>query len=152
MPSPLIQFRAIDQMAQQLETRTQMYGGEVVDKQKDRLLSETARRDLDRYYEMLARSLPKFSEEEAMLLADVLNGTMHMPYSVSLLWAEISDALREGYAEKWSVDGPVLVEKLRKLTPFECMAVADAIERAWNSPTYQVSDMGDRLRNVGLVK
>lgn len=152
MPTPLIAFRNA-KLAQQVEARTQMYGDdEEATRQKDRLLSDIAERDLERYYEMIVRSTPKFSEGEAMLIADVLNGTIHMPYSVSLLWAEISDALQEGYAEKWGVDGPVLVERLRKLTVFECMAVADAIERAWNAGTYQVGDMSARLRQVGLVK
>ena len=87
-----------------------------------------------------------------MLLCDVMNGTLHQPYSVSLLWAEVSDALPDGYAEKWNIDGPALVEKLRALSPFECMAVADAVERAWNSETYQVANMEEKVRAVGLVR
>lgn len=114
--------------------------------------SGVAKRDLERYYEMLKRSLPTFTLGEAVLLVDVMNGHIVMPYSVSLLWAEVSDALPDGYAEKWGVDGPALVERLRKLTPFECMAVADAVERAWNSASYQVTNMEEKVRKVGLVR
>jgi hypothetical protein len=152
MPSPRIQFRAMGNMENQIGERTSLSEG-LSDSQKETLLSGTAFRDLDRYYDMLVRSLPKFSMGEAMLMADVMNGTIHMPYSAPLLWAQVSDSLEDGYAEKWKVDGPALVTRLHKLTPFECMAVADALERAWNdSQGYRVNNMEERMRSVGLVK
>ena len=151
MPSPRIKFRALN-IGNQIGERTSLPQG-LTPSQQEALMSETARRDLERYYDMLPRSLPKFSMGEAMLLADVLNGTIHMPYSASLLWAEVSDALQDGYDAKWGVDGSALVERLRKLTPFECMAIADAIERAWNdSQGNRIDNMEERIKAVGLVK
>lgn len=150
MPSPRIQFRALDEMGKEVRKRTSIPQADLSTNEVEALMSETARRDLERYYDLLTRSLPKFSAGEAMLLADVLNGTIHAPYSVSLLWAQVSDAVQDGYAQKWQIDGSALVERLRSLTPFECMAIADAIERAWNTQEYRVLDMEERVREVGL--
>lgn len=151
MPSPLIQFRAIDQMAQQLTTRSNV-PEQASESALKSILSETARRDLDRYYNTLVRSLPKFSVEEASLLLDALNGCISEPHSVQLLWANIADAVQEGYDKKWEVDGPALVERLRKLSYAECMAVTDAVERFWYGPYRQEGPLEPRLREVGLVK
>lgn len=116
-------------------------------------IHDVARRDLERYYEMLRRNLPTFSMEEALLLVDVENGHIVMPEMVSMLWAEVQDALDEGYAEKWHVDGPTLVKRLRALTPFQCMAIADAIERVWHiSSTSSDDNMEAIVRAVGMVK
>lgn len=140
MASPQIQFRAIGELANELERRTE----------NGKPASEIARRDLERYYEMLKRSLPKFSFNEAQLMVDVFNGTLIQPFTVQLLWAEVSDAVEEGYAEKWEVDGTALVQKLRSLSSFECMAVADAIERIWRGD-YHITDMDEQIRASGLV-
>jgi hypothetical protein len=108
----------------------------------------TAQRDLDRYYTLLARSLPTFTEAEASLLMDALNGTIAMPQTAHLLWAEIDDAIRlDRLDEKWGVDGQALHERLRALTPFQAMAILDAKERYWLHPNEP-----DALQRVGLVK
>jgi hypothetical protein len=150
MASPLIQFRAINKsLANDLEQRSEV----------GKSASDIAERDLERYYYMLKFALAKlpFSMGEAMLLCDVMNGTIIEPYSASLLWASVSDGVDEGRAEYWKqyhpeLDGAKLIAKLKALSPFECMAVADAIERAWNSETYQVANMEERVRQVGLVR
>lgn len=117
----------------------------------DAAISRTADRDLHRYYALLARALPAFAEPEASLLVDALNGIITEPHSAHLLWANVEDAQREGLAEKWGVDGLALVQRLRALTPFEALAVADAAERYWQGP-YRQSDMTAALRQVGLVR
>lgn len=147
MASPLIQFRAVGMLAERLAERTDH-------PLQDRMLAEVARRDLERYYTLLARALmavrEQFSEAEIELLVDATNDLMVRPETVHLIWAEVADALRDGLAEKWQVDGPALVEKLRGFTPSEMMALADAIERFWTG-LYQMTDMQERLRAVGLV-
>lgn len=117
----------------------------------DSAISETADRDLHRYYALLKRSLPTFTEAEASLLADAMNGLMLEPHSAHLLWANIDDAVREGLAEKWGVDGSALVARLRALTPFEALAVHEALEVAWHDPRHR-DDLGAVLRAVGLVR
>jgi hypothetical protein len=115
-------------------------------------LEQVVRRDLERYYELLKKSLPTFSINEAQLICNALNGNIIRPESVHLLWAEVSDMLEEGMVDERDVNGPALVKRLRALTPFECMSVADAVERVWNSPTYHADNFEERLRQSGLVK
>ena len=144
VPSPLIRFRA-GPILNEIRARTR--GSPVVS------LGQTARRDLTRYYALLRASTPKFSEPEASLILDALNGTLLDEHTYRLLWAEVDDAIRlDGLDEKWGVHAGELVTRLRNLSPAECMAVIDAVERAW----LMLSDgsgksIGDVLRDVGLV-
>lgn len=149
MASPLVQFRATGLLANEVEQRSEV----------GKPVSEVGRRDLERYYYLLKLTLAKlsFTTGEAMLLCDVMNGSIVEPYSASLLWASVSDGVDEGRTEYWKqyhpeLDGAKLIAKLKRLTPFECMAVADAVERAWNSETYQVANMEEKVRQVGLVR
>ncbi len=92
-----------------------------------------------------------------MLICDVSNAPSFEPWSVSLLWASVSDGIDEGRAKYWKqyypeLDGAKLIAKLKALSPLECMAVADAIEQAWNSETYRVANMEEKVRQVGLVR
>lgn len=116
-------------------------------------LSQIAQRDLERYYYLLRVSLPTFTVNEAQLICDVMNGTITEPHTASLLWANVADALEDGYAEKWSVDGDALVKRLRALTPFEQLAVADAVERFWRRVGAGIDETNEeRVRAVGLVR
>lgn len=109
-----------------------------------------AARDLQRYYTMLKHALKTVNLErnEALLLCDVSNGTIWDVSTVKLLYAQVEDSLEDGYAEKWDVDAPALIAKLRKLNGFQCLAVVDAIERWWN---LEIQDHDERLKIVGLV-
>lgn len=124
-----------------------------------------ARRDLDRYYTLLNRALAsvQFRLAEALLLADVTNGTLWQPESIPLLWAEVADAIDgDGAAEKWQLAGEDatsaehfdagarLIAKLRALTPAQTWAVVDALERAWEMTA--PPDMRERLELVGLAE
>jgi hypothetical protein len=111
-----------------------------------------AHRDLERYYFMLRASTPRFRRNEAALLLDALNSHYTEPHTAQLLWALVSDAIEdERLAEKWDVSGPVLVERLRNLSPFEALAVADAAERAWRLTGNGVN-LDEALRRVGLIR
>lgn len=138
--TPLVQFRA-GTLLEALQNRTD----------DGQSLSPTAQRDLARYYYHLRLALPTFTEAEASLICDVMNGTLTEPHTASLLWANVADALEDGYAEKWKVDGDTLALRLRALSPFEALAVADACERFWRGP-YRKEDMARALREAGLVK
>jgi hypothetical protein len=114
--------------------------------------SWVAQRDLERYYQLLKLSLPTFGEGEASLIVDALNGSLIFPYSAQVVWAEVADAIQmDGLDEKWKVDGKALVERLRALTAFEQLAIADAAERFWSGP-YRSADLAQSLREVGLVR
>lgn len=91
-------------------------------------------RDLERYYTLLDRALASttLTEAEAWLLVDVLNGTIMDATTAHMLWAEVEDGIRlDRLADKWELDGPALVEKLRGLTELQSMVLVDAAERFW---------------------
>ena len=73
----------------------------------------------------------RLSEGEACALCDVLNSTYVDAHGAGMLWLEVEDALEDGLAEKWGIDGPALVEKLKHMPRARLMAIADAVERWW---------------------
>lgn len=123
-----VSFRPKGQVEQDIKARV---GGE----KSPSSIAETA---VCRYYEALRRAMPAFTEAEATLLVNVLNGSRHAdPASIALLWAEVAD------------DDASLAQRLRGLSYIECAAVVDAVERFWVGPYHQI---GPRLREVGLVR
>lgn len=91
--------------------------------------------DLSRYYEALARSRKalrtQLSAGEVAAIVDICNGTLHQSSTLHWLHASMLDALDDGIAQKWEIDGEELVEKLRSLSYFETAALVDAAERYW---------------------
>ena len=144
---PRVQFRAAD-LLPDLVVRSHE---DPVEGLTEGAISQTAQRDLERYYALLRLALPPFTQAEASLIVDALNGSMLEAHSGHLLWAEIADAVQEGLAAKWEVDGAALVDRLRALPPFAQYAVWEAAERWWNGP-YREADWGASLRSVGLVR
>lgn len=112
-----------------------------------------AQRDLGRYYEALAMALAqvRLTTGQAMLLIDATNGTLIEITTAQMLHYEIADALADGLAEKWQVDGPALVEVVRSWSLLQRLAVLDAIERWWGNG-YHIDDGEARLLRVGLIK
>jgi hypothetical protein len=116
-------------------------------------VSDVAQRDLKRYYALLALGLSSvhLNQGEAGLIVDALNGTLVELSTAQLLWAEIQDSLEDGLAEKWGVDGPTLVEKLRDYSLAQTLAIVDAVERFWGA-SHHIESTEARLVAVGLVK
>lgn len=112
----------------------------------------TIQKHLRRYLFMLDMARRELVElitgDEMALIVDVLNGTLFAdPYSVQILPVDIEDSLLiDGYAEKWGVDGPALVEKLNRLDLRHLMALADAAERYWEGAYKKNADPRDALR------
>lgn len=122
------------------------------DDASDAAASRIAQRDLGRYYEMLAGALASvgLSEEEALFLVDILNGTYIELMTAQMLPYEAEDA-EPSYFEKWGIDRAVLLKKLHALTLAQRLAVCDAVERAWGNQYHQ-DDMRARVVRVGLVR
>lgn len=139
-----VNFRA-GELQDDLEARTRPTGGG---------LAVTAKRDLERYYYMLRAQTPTLTRAEWCLTIDALNGTLMEPHTMKYVWADVEDAIGDGYANKWGVDGVKLVAFLRALTPFQQLAVVDVAERFW---THVASHPGEdfthseRLRALGLA-
>lgn len=114
--------------------------------------SQTMAQDLGRLYALYDRALREIdlTENEAMLIVDALNGVLIGADAGALLWANIADSIRlDGLDEKWSVDGPALVEKLQAMTATQAMAVLDAAERFWQQPE---KDAGPWVRECFRIK
>lgn len=91
-------------------------------------------RSLDRYFYALAaarRGLrERFSAGEQGLLLDVANGALFAsPCAINFIEHEVAAALIDGAAERWHVDGPALMKKLKALSYVEKLALIDAAER-----------------------
>lgn len=138
---PTVNFRLTGRMQDDLTARQTAFLG---------TRHAVAKRDLERYYALLRRELRtvNLSREEVLLLLDVSNGTLWEPHSIPMLWAEVEDSLEDGVAEKWGVDGPAFVERLRGLTAGQAFAVVDALERVWKIG----GDLEGAAREVGLLR
>lgn len=91
----------------------------------------------DRYLGILfrARIADKFSPNERDALRDCCNGTIFGPAQVidGAVLANFEDSLYEGLADKWKVDAPTTIAKLRALTFPEQVALVEEIEAYWHS-------------------
>ncbi len=110
--------------------------------------NDVARRDLERYYEVVRRALPTFGRQEALAILDATNGTAFDATTVTLVWADVDET--EGLGEKWGVDHAALVARLRGLSYAECVALVDACERFWSYGSDADTDLA--LEASGLVR
>lgn len=132
------------------------------DKQMKKALNErgqapglVAKQICDRYFYLMQRCTPKFTEAEASLIVDVLNGSRFQTETIEYIVKEVVYAIREeGYAQKWVVNGDVLIGQIKNLNLSQLFALVDAVERFWyESESYYVGDnMSKRLKKVGLIK
>lgn len=118
----------------------------------DKFISQVAQRDLDRYYTMLALALNTvaLSENEAMFLIDISNGTIYDMVAAQALQWEIQDTLPE-YAAKWEIDGPAFLAKANSWSLLQKTAIMDALERFWND-SYHIENTHAKAARVGLIK
>ena len=88
---------------------------------------------IDRYAELVRRSRPedKFSEAERSAIIDACLSWALEPAAMIFggVAMEVDDAMRDGLASKWGIDGPALLDKLGSLNPGEQIALVDWIER-----------------------
>lgn len=117
---------------------------------------DIARRDIDRYYVLLADALRrvKLTSNEAMLLCDALNGTLNefRINPAQALVFSVQDAIDlDSLDSKWEVDKTSFLAKLKGLNTLEAAAVLDAVERFWYEPEYQIEDTKVKLAQVGLI-
>lgn len=89
----------------------------------------------DRYAQILRRTqLPELSEAELNLIRDALNDVLHEPADMirGAIGHGVSDSIAlDGLAEKWSVDGEVLVEKLAALDYAQEVTLLERVEQWW---------------------
>lgn len=110
------------------------------------------RETLERHFSLLARARPSLREaltpDEISLIADAGNGVLYEAWSIPHLSAGVADSIAlDGLDAKWGVDGPALVEKLRRLDAAQTFALADAVERYWKAV-----GRGEEMRSEDLLK
>ena len=121
-------------------------------------LGLVAKRDLRRYYDLLAAALTELdlSPAKACLICDALVDVQIGDDRWLRLWAEVSDGVRAGdLGAKWGLsDSAVerLVERLRLLPPSGRAAICDAVERFWIIMRHKPkTPLNDALEQVGLL-
>ena len=111
---------------------------EMVDARDSGGRSATIRRMLGWYAAIVELERPELSEGEWSAIRDVLNGTFlavepgALRMMAGALAIEVDDALPDGLAEKWHVDGGALVTRLSEMSFSERVAVIDDAIRFWN--------------------
>lgn len=97
-------------------------------------LSGQVARIIDRYYEMCRREpvAKLFSPAEFNAICDACLSWSLEPAAAIFegIALEVADALPDGLADKWGIDGPALVAKIEALTPSQQVILADQIEAA----------------------
>ena len=110
-------------------------------------------RDLERLYALYVRALKEsqLTLPEACLIVDLLNATIMDASTARMLWAEVEDGIKlDGLAEKWSVDGPALVAKIKALNDIQSLALVDAAERFW--VRHDEGELKEIVKQVFLLK
>ncbi|WP_019022937.1 hypothetical protein [Thioalkalivibrio sp. ALE23] len=106
---------------------------------------------VDRYLEVVRRSMPAFQLNEWGLIFESLNGVWMQEGAGMIegsLKLGISDSISlDRLDQKWEVEGDALLAKLQALTYCQQVAVIDAAERFWSQP-----NRGSTLREeIALV-
>lgn len=122
--------------------------------------SLAAKRDLERYYGVVAASMPEVraalgGEAGANLVCDALNGIwLGDSPSVGLAWAEIAEHVRlNDAAAIWGMPRDAaddLVQRVRHLSPGATAALVDAVETWWHDESGD--DAVVVLARVGLIE
>ncbi len=133
-PTNLVRFRSDSALLLELWSRSGVGAGSGGGQEGEgRSPGIIARRDLDRFYYLLRRLLPKFPAAEAAVIVAAFKDEQDeiRPDYIHLAWAVVSDAIRSGSLDKvYGIDGDSLVERLRSLHRCELLATVDAAERA----------------------
>lgn len=132
---PRYTFFLPDALAAEIESRTTGDGRETGHAGR----STIAQQMLASYLEILRQARrdlrARLAPNEIALILDTLNGTLFdEPALAGALWQEVADGIAlNGLAEKWSIDGPALVETVRALPLSHCLALVEASQRFWRA-------------------
>lgn len=149
--NPRVVFRAPEEIMAEIEERqdalTAALGGG-----GDTPLGSTARRDLERYYQVVRDELRQLPLErgEVLLILDAMNGAIVDLTAMyrSALVLGVQDHIRLNAADqKWGVDGGALMAKLSTMSPGMLMALCDLAERFWSRPD---EDTDELMREFGV--
>ena len=87
---------------------------------------------LGEYVTLLDSVTLPLSDNELKLVFDSLNGVIEYGETLNLTWAQIDDSCRlHGLDNKWGVDGPALVSKIRGFSRLELLKLWDETRKFW---------------------
>lgn len=95
-------------------------------------LGAVAKRDVQRYYQLLEDQLAELglSEVAMALVVDACSRADLSIQGAGLIWAMVDDAIAaRGLDERYGLDRGALVRQLRELSPPQTLALADYVER-----------------------
>lgn len=119
--------------------------------------SQTAKRDLGRYYQLIRFAMPTITEEEANLLIDALNGTWLDFRAARYLPMELEDVTDALYT-KWGAQKEAFLKVVNNWHHAQRLAIVDAVGRYWAGHTGQPSHeaallaAGFRLENEDEIR
>jgi len=93
---------------------------------------QTVRDLLQRYLQIVERSLPDLDEEEWNVIFDVYNGTITEPWALKIAYANLEDTPESVY-DRHGADKEDLVAKARDWSIAEATAVIDMAEQFWTA-------------------
>lgn len=108
---------------------------------------------VDRYLEVVRKSVPDWSDAEWCLACDALNGTwikQQAWMAAEMVVLELQDAVNvNGLDTKWAVDWPTFEAKLANLDLGAALAVFEVVERFWaDHQRIGIDNIGALVRSV----
>lgn len=89
-----------------------------------------------RYEAMLVEAMPSLLKAEWLAIMDTMNATGFLePTDFDTIWTNVEDSgILNKLGEKWKIDVPALVIKLRDLPRISQIATIEAVIRFWQQP------------------
>lgn len=140
VPYTMVSFRPTPEVESELAARASSVG-------------TAAKIAVGRYFAILAASRRAFSftRDEATALARAFRDFELNEQTIDLLHARLEIQFDRRGAEA-TVDPRRLIERVRRLTTPQKIALVDAIERYWRVPPETPEEIVDRLSVVGLIE
>jgi hypothetical protein len=132
MPAPKTSITLSRIAQREIDARTEKHAG------ADGNRSATISRHLERYFSTLARARRElrqmFSDGEAMLIVDVLNGVAFWDtFGIYMVAHEVADGIAlDGLDKKWGIDKQELMTKLARLNDAQALALVDSVTMWWD--------------------
>lgn len=107
---------------------------------------------LERYAMICREAMPTLTEGEWCAICDANNPGQDitgMPWSTSVMWANVADSGPDGIDEKWGINHEELAQRMRQMPLASQVAIHEVVRAFWARP--QLNDLPPRelLRKSG---
>ena len=107
---------------------------------------------LERYSMIYHGAMPTLTEGEWMAICDANNPGQDitgMPWSTSVLWANVADSGPDGIDEKWGIKHEDLAARMRAMPMASQVAIHEVVRAFWASPELNSLPTRDLLEKSG---